>query len=253
MKPDKMRAGILLLIFAILAGCTAFAYSGAAKPMYAPEAAAAPEETAEPTPAQTEAPKLTPSPEDIQRLVVVTEHKAEHSERFLWAAISLYSPSDVITAGVMAYFWRESQLRSDATAGWAYDAEFRGIDRPSEFVAMIDAGLADGSTRALFLEQAQTIGGFGLGQWYARSYLEAFYDFAAEWGTSIADAEMQCAFMLESLRENADLWEQLQEADDPAYAGRLIARLYDGVTDEADYFGLKAREFYEKYGEEDVE
>jgi len=41
----------------------------------------------------------------------------------------------------------------------------------------------------------------------SKPYLEALYNFAQEWGTSIGDAEMQCAFMAWSIKyQTPKLW-----------------------------------------------
>lgn len=71
-------------------------------------------------------------------------------------------------------------------------------------------------------------------------------DFAQAWGTSIADAEMQCAFTVDSMRRNAKLWEVLQETEDPATAGWFVGVFYDGTRTGAGYIGQCAREIYER-------
>ena len=53
--------------------------------------------------------------------------------------------------------------------------------------------------------------------------LEHFYDYACEWGTSISDADMQCAFVFADIQERyADLWEELLNCEDAVTAGVLI-------------------------------
>ena len=181
---------------------------------------------------------------------VVTEHKSEEAEEFLWDCLSKYSPSDQITAGILAMFWRESFFRSDATAHWGSVLRYTNYDQPADFTAQIDAGLADGSTKELFVEQVNgVIGGYGLSMWYSVHLLESFYDFARERGTSIADAEMQCAFTLESMQdeEYEELWEQLLETNDPAIAGAMIARIYDGTNSGYIYISQMAELYYDKY------
>lgn len=54
-----------------------------------------------------------------QAFATITERKSKDSERFLWDELSMHSPSDVVTAGVLSYFWRESQYKSDSVTGWA--------------------------------------------------------------------------------------------------------------------------------------
>ena len=191
--------------------------------------------------------------EETKRDVVYTEYKSEQSEAFLWECLQKYSPSDTISAGILGYFWRESFFRSDSVSGWATVLAETGVDICREVTSAIDSGLEDASTREQFIycirEQS---GGYGLGQWFSMGYLETLYDFAQEWGTSIGDAEMQCAFVVESLQSNTDLWLQLLVTEDPEEAGELIAIYYDGTAVGVGYIGDMARIYYDKYHEEPV-
>lgn len=189
-----------------------------------------------------------PSPSPEARVAVVTEHKSKEAEQFLWDCLNRYSPSEEITAGVLAYFWRESFFRSDATAGWSYSTARKGYDYALEFTRSIDRGLEDGSTKEEFIDQTRRVtGGYGLGQWSAYHYLDAFYDFAQDWGTSIGDAEMQCAFVLESLQQDEELWKDLLRTTDPYVVGWKIASDYDGTSSGRDYIASMARIFYREY------
>lgn len=149
----------------------------------------------------------------------------------------------------MGYFWRESFFKSNATAHWATVSPYLGRDIPVEFTAEVDIGLKDGSTRDYFIESIrERIGGYGLGQWYSYHYLEDLYDYAQEWGSSISDAEMQCAFVVESMKAEDELWDYLLEAKDAYWAGLIIAYRYDGLTGEyAEGLAQFSKEFYEEY------
>lgn len=179
----------------------------------------------------------------------ITERKSKGSERFLWEQLSIHSPSDVVTASVLAYFWRESQYKSDSVTGWATLQAYEGIDLCGYVVRKTDKGMADGSSRQWFVEAVRNCGGFGLGQWYAAAYLEDLYDFTRVYGGSIADAETQCAFVFHSLEQDKALWKRLKRCKDPARAGRLIAIYYDSSEDGAPYMGRRAEHYYEKYHE----
>ena len=241
----KLRAIALLLSAVLLFGLGVTVVSEAdhaaetgASPVNAiPEATVA--ATLSPTP---------PAPVATERTYVVTKYKDEQAGQFLWDCISRYSPSDQITAGILAMFWRESSFRSDSTAHWADVLVATGLDQPEVFTAEVDAGLSDGSTKKMFVDSVHyTIGGYGLGQWYSYPLLESLYDFASEWGTSIADAEMQCAFTVESLEEFCEEWETLLETNDPALAGYLIARHYDGTQSGYEYISMLAELYYDQY------
>ena len=181
----------------------------------------------------------------------VTERKSVEDEAWLWDALSQHSPSDVVTAAVLSYFWRESQYRSDAVAGWGNSLAGYGIDLCETVTEKTDAGLSDGSSRDWFIKKARRHGGYGLGQWYRASYVEDLYDFAREWGTSIGDAEMQCAFVFHSLERKEDIWKRLKRCKDPEKAGRLVAIYYDGTRTGVEYIGYKAGRLYDKYHEEE--
>ncbi len=183
---------------------------------------------------------------------VFTERKGKGVEAWLWEELSQYSPSDVVTAGVLSYFWRESQYRSDAVAGWASSLAGYGIDLCETVTEETDKGLDDGSSRSYFIRKARRYGGYGLGQWRNSDYLGDLYDFAQDYGTSVGDAKMQCAYIFESLRDNRKLWKKLRRCLDPERAGRLIAIYYDGSQSGAPYMGYKAGRLYEKYHEADA-
>lgn len=177
----------------------------------------------------------------------VTEYRSEESAEFLWECLHKYAPNDYVAAGALAYFWRESEFRSDATAGWTSALACTGIDHCVIFTEQIDCGLEDGSTANEFFQTAHyQYGGYGLGQW-SGSMLNRLYTFACDWGTSIADAEMQCAFLMQDIEnEYPDLWEELLSANNPKYAGALIGKWYDG-TSSYDYIGELALVYYKRF------
>ena len=181
-----------------------------------------------------------------------TACKAEWSEEFLWEELSKHSPSDAITAGIMGYFMRESQLRSDAVAGWVERNCAKDVtDICTEFTDRIDAGLDDGSTKEEFIEMVNVhYGGFGLGQWSDINYLHDFYDVVRDNGESIGDAEIQCEFIFHSMKKNERLWNEITELDDPYRIGRRIGYLYDGTgTLGAETIASFAKIFYGRYAE----
>lgn len=198
---------------------------------------------------------VTSSPaqyEEPEPEIVVTRYQDEDSEAWLWDRLMEYTDGDEkITAGIMGYYWRESFFKSNATAHWATVNPYFQRDVPEEFTAEVDEGLEDGSTKDYFIESVrERIGGYGLGQWYSRHYLDHFYDFAQEWGTSIGDARMQCAFTIESMKDEGELWGYLEASEDAYHAGRIIAYLYDGINgDYAEGLAYTASAYYEKYAE----
>lgn len=179
---------------------------------------------------------------------VVTQYKAKISEKLLWQFLSDYSPTQEMTAAILGFFWRESSLKSDAVANWARLNQIEKNDVCQQFTNKIDAGLNDGSTKKYFIKQARKYGGYGLGQWYSKNYLSAFYDFAQEWGTSIADAEMQCAFTVWSIQHQHKKHLDILKDYSDIYTNSLwMGSIYDGSKTAGNTIYAKAKEFYKKY------
>lgn len=154
-------------------------------------------------------------------------------EEEFWNLISELSPSDLITAGVMGFFYRESRLKPDSVAGWPERNFGLPYDICEHFTQKIDAGLKDGSTKEYFIKQVNIhLGGYGLGQWSEVGYLERFYDYMREHTDTIADIEAQCEFTLLSMQENERLWKELSECTTALQTGRRIGGLYDGASME---------------------
>lgn len=184
------------------------------------------------------------------KIPVVTKYKKQASNDIIYEALSQYLNDEKIIAGIMGYFKRESEMRSDAVAGWPLRNNRSKIDFSQDFTEKVDVGLSDGSTKDYFIEQVHIhFGGYGLGQWMSKHYLEALYDFAREWGTSIGDAEMQCAFMVWSIEyQTPKLWKQIIDEDDLWIIGRKIGRLYDGTGElGSETIASHAQEYYKKY------
>lgn len=184
-----------------------------------------------------------------EKEIIITKYKSKESAQWLWDTLNKYTENEYITAGIMGYFWRESKFRSDAVAGWPTSSHATGKDYCALVTDKVDEGLMDGSSKKYFIDAVHNqFGGYGLGQWYAMTYLETFYDFAQDWGTSIADAEMQCAFVVWSLEnQTPDVWEYITKSKNPEKIGRRIGLLYDGSTTGYEYMGRKAQHYYDKY------
>lgn len=181
---------------------------------------------------------------------IITQYKEELSDDIIWDILSQQLDNEKIIAGIMGYFQRESKMRSDAIAGWPARDKRPDFDSSQEFTQTVDAGLHDGSTREYFIEQVTfRYGGYGLGQWLSRHYLEELYNFAQEYGTSIGDAEMQCLFTLWSMEHHTpELWEEIQNEENIWIIGRKIGHLYDGTGElGSSTIASYAQEYYEKY------
>lgn len=181
--------------------------------------------------------------------IVITKHRSEESEQFLWDALMKYTDNnELLTTGILAVFKRESGYRSDAVCNWYL---FTEKDICTESVEKIDAGLADGSTRDTFINNCHNIiGGFGLMQIWSEHQAGDLYDFAQEWGTSIADAEMQCAFtVLEFEKLFPKQFARIRdEITDPYSAGKMTSAYLDGAKPiSQEVAGSYAIEIYKKY------
>lgn len=155
----------------------------------------------------------------------------------IWGYLTEYCPNEQIAAGIFGFFFRESRLKSDSVAGWPFRNIGLDADICESFTGEVDKGLKDGSTREYFIDQVNVhLGGYGLGQWSAVVYLEHFYDFMSEHADSIGDVRAQCEFVVESLKQNEELWEDLLTCNTAIQCGRRIGYRYDCT----DYDGSEA-------------
>lgn len=182
--------------------------------------------------------------------MIITQHKDENSEDILWEILMEYSNNNAeLTASILGYFWRESFCQSDIVAGSYYLGPQLAKELNEKFTQKIDKGLEDGSTRDEFIYALKyQYGGYGLGQWSSLIYNGSLFDFAQEWGTSIADAEMQCAFTIKTIKEHpTELWDLIKNENNVLTIGRYIGIYYDGSIVGAEIIAAKAQEYYEKY------
>ena len=182
--------------------------------------------------------------------IVITQRKSEDAENFLWETLNKYIDNEKIVAGIMGYFYRESYYNSNSVAGLYLSGPEYEAKVSQEFLETIDAGLEDGSSKEEFITKTKyQYGGYGLGQWCALLYLDSFYDFAQDWGTSIADAEMQCAFTVQSIKNHpTELWDLIKDEENVEQIGRYIGIFYDGSPNGAEIMAGYAVKIYEKYG-----
>ena len=197
--------------------------------------------------------EVSPTPSENPEIIVtdITEYLSGDAEDIIWDYLSQHIENEKVIAGIMGFFYRESKMRSNAIAGWATRDNRAQHDTSEKFTQEIDAGLHDGSTKEYFIEQVRYhFGGYGLGQWLSHKYLDALYDFAQEWGTSIGDAEMQCAFMAWSIEnQTKDVWEDIKDNEHVLSIGRRIGYGYDGTGYAgSETIASAARGYYKKYG-----
>ena len=168
-------------------------------------------------------------------------------EKEIWDILYEMTNNEYITAGILGYFQRESFLQSNAVAGSCYDFYH---DLSAEFTTLINDGLNDNTSYKQFLHDVQFIyGGYGLGQWSSKIYLEGLYNFIQEKEVSIADIEAQCEYTIQSIKDiHPKIWKQLEKTTSPYVAGCLIGRYYDG-TSHYETIGEYAFVFYKRYSE----
>ena len=94
--------------------------------------------------------------------------------------------------------------------------------------------------------------GYGLIQWVVPSECAKLYDYAAECGASIGDAQTQIAFIFYNVQNNfPEVWDKLINAENAGEAGVLFAHWVGGTDD-----GLKlsdrwwmSEKIYKEYGD----
>ena len=144
----------------------------------------------------------------------------------IWNYLMDETQNEIISAGIMGYFKRESNYKVDAIPGW--------ILRKDDICQPFTENLYELS-RKDFVQTIQNVGGYGLGQWYSACYLLDFYDYCKIYECKYDDIETQCDFIIWELQHYYNLWERLEEQTDPYYAGLLIATLYDGASEIGRY------------------
>ena len=139
----------------------------------------------------------------------------------IWNYLIDETQNEIISAGIMGYFKRESNYKVDAIPGW--------ILRKDDICQPFTENLYE-LNRDEFVQIIQNVGGYGLGQWYSTCYLRDFYDYCRIYECKYDNIEVQCDFIIWELQHYHGLWEQLEEETDPYCAGLLIAALYDGAS-----------------------
>lgn len=181
---------------------------------------------------------------------VVTDGISNENAEILWTFLRRYSVNETQAAGALGLFYREGQFTSNSLGWHHHRSAIAGYDIREPFIETVDAGLTDGSSLEYFIEYAQTTGGFGLGQWYTDRYLTELYLYAQEWGTSIADAEMQCAYTIWSMNKNERLTAMLRDhPDNPSLFGWNVAVLYDGASEAGECISGMSLYYYNMFKE----
>ena len=147
------------------------------------------------------------------------------AEDEIWNYLMEETQSEIITAGIMGYFKRESKYIVNVVHG----SSIGGQEKCQKFTEHLYE-----LNREEFAEVIHNSGGYGLGQWYALSYALEFYDFFNEHGYKYDSIEGQCKFMVWELKNRPELWEELNSITKPYYAGLIIGSKYDGA-DELGY------------------
>lgn len=230
---SNKTAKTLLVIIILSIVCLVVLFSTRGFSLINPRVAPSPsviatELTPEPTAEPTLEPTAEPTPE-IKKEPIFTD---DHAEGGIVAAaetvkelLEKYTDNENLICGIMGMFMRESKFHSYRVAHQRGNSE--------AWTAEIDAGLEDGSTREYFYEYTSfTSGGYGLAQWSGDNYCHKLYDFAKEWGTSIGDADMQCAFVIHDMQERfPDLYEAVCNSKTPYDAGALIGTYYERTAE----------------------
>ena len=119
--------------------------------------------------------------------------------------------------------------------GWNTQSDGSGVSY-SDGQEIAYASIANGDVITLYA------------QWYSKNYLNAFYDFAQAWGTSIADAEMQCAFTVWSIQHQHKKHLNILKDYSDIYTNSLwMGSIYDGSKTAGNTIYAKAKEFYKKF------
>lgn len=141
-----------------------------------------------------------------------------------WEILLEETNSEIISAGIMGYFQRESGFKASAIPHYYL---FK-----SDKCALFTEELY-GLNYEDFIIKIQAAAGYGLGQWYSKYHLEQFYNYFNENNYKYDDLEAQCKFTIDMIKNNKKLWEDLSELKTAEQAGRMIGYRYDGAREES--------------------
>jgi len=142
------------------------------------------------------------------------------NEQLIWQYLKQHSQwTDEGIAGVMGNLRAESGLRPDNIED-AYEARIGYTD--ASCCAAVDAG-------KISEDEFATAGwGIGLAQWTYHTRRRALYRFAKEQGKSIADLELQCAFIIKEMASDfPGVNEILRSTTDILTASNAVLKYYE--------------------------
>ena len=145
----------------------------------------------------------------------------------IWEYLVEETQNEIIAAGIMGYFQRESNLKADAIPNWFIHNNY---DMCTEFTQELN-----GLEKIEFVNKIQQVGGYGLGQWYSTIYLKDFYNWCLVYGYNYDSIEGQCKFIVYELSFNKELWEKIKDAETAYDVGFLIGCYYDGASELGRY------------------
>lgn len=172
----------------------------------------------------------------------------------MWELVSQHSPSDEITAAVVAQIYFESFCVSRAVGG-GYLTDYADIDDYDAFITeLIDDATDRQSVKEQFanhLIDVYPVWGYGLIQWVEPGELKKLFDYSEQLGTSIGSAEMQVSFIFWNLRENMpEVWQMLLECDNAGDAAVIFASFVGGteLAEKLDDRRWTANELIKEHG-----
>ena len=168
----------------------------------------------------------------------------------MWEELSKWFPNEKIRAGVMGLFWKESNFKANALAGYIYHEK----NICEKFCDQVNSSFQEKENKEFFINSIRyKYGGFGLSQWCTEEYLTSFYDFISERNGKIDDISLQCEFTYITIEKNNLLVQALEKyKNDEIMCGRMIGYLYDGATPEhCESIASAAKFYYEKYHTKD--
>lgn len=146
---------------------------------------------------------------------------AQTADDYVWECLLNETNDELISAGIMGYFERESGYKPDAIAYFFLYKD--DVCAPfTEYLYTLEL--------EEFITEIQSVGGYGLGQWYSDYHLKNFYYYFNNNGYEYDDIEAQCKFVVWSLKK-LGIWNKLKETTKPYTIGLLIGHMYDGAQE----------------------
>jgi len=151
-----------------------------------------------------------------------------NTERYIWDILMKVFDNEYAVAGIEGNLKAESNLRSNNLQN-SYESKLGMTDE--EYTAGVDSGLYNNFVR--------DSAGYGLAQWTYWSRKQGLLERAKAQGVSISDISMQLSYLIDEIKANKSLFNELRDVSTVGRASYLILTQYEKPADQGKNQQLK--------------